>query len=225
MLNGGVVKASAPWHRDKNKIGIRGIFSGIGWSPGTRIVVTHYRDYRNLGSWIVAGTGHLSGVATDSLLVLASETPTSKLSGKTPFLPNDILVIGDGTYTELLFDKSDLELTADDRVEIGRERLRAVALLSQAPNAYSPVTPTRAIVFHKPNIKLPQGTAVIWWREKCYQASFSLPDTYIDSKLRTFGEKIKSLSKEMHWAVMDVLEAQLDSMLSGLSQEESPKPI
>ncbi|MGB0386597.1 MAG: hypothetical protein ACPGWR_17445 [Ardenticatenaceae bacterium] len=200
MLNGGIVKASAPWARDKSKVAIRGVFSGGKWSPEADLVVTQYRDYRKLGRWRVVGSGHLSGVATDRLLIVAPE------SDGAPFSANDVLVFGDGTYTTLSVSDAELPLRADGSVEVGPERYRGVALLNGSSEL------TRVLIFHERGAALPKGLTSVLWREKEYKADLLLPDSYIDDKLFAIGEQLKKFPTEWHLSSIDFLETQVEAL-------------
>ena len=217
MVNGGIVKASAPWPRDKSKTALKCVFSGGKWTPDANWVVTQYRNYRKLGRWRVASVGYFSGFNTDTLLVVAPDH-----GGEYTFQAGDVLVLGHGTYTELEFGDTDLSLMANASLEIGPERHRGVALLSESPTSEW-VKPKRAVMFHKEGAKLPEGSSTVWWRDRSYQASFLLPDSYIDNRLQAVGEKIKTLSDSLRWSLVDVLEAQkkvLSLQEGGLSLEE-----
>lgn len=212
MVNGGIVRSSIPWPRDKSKTALKCVFSGGKWTPSANWVVTQFRNYRKLGKWYVTSVGYFSGFNTDTLLVVA---PNDKVNNKQEyaFQAGDVLVLGDGAYTELEFIDTNLTLMANASLEIGTERNRAVALLAESP-ASGWVKPQQAIMFHKEGAKLPEGPSTVWWRDKSYQASFLLSDSYVDNRLQAVGEKIKRLSDNLRWSVVDVLEAQVESVLS-----------
>ena len=229
MVNGGIVKFSMPWYRDKSKVVIHGVFSGGEFGIGSHWVVTHYRTYRDLGKWRVERVGSASridGSPRETTMVLAPVVPTLPFS-KSPILENDVLVIempdtGDGTYTELEFNKTDLKLMIDSSVEVGPNHIHAVALIDRSPTSSTArlVKPKRLVMFHKPGAKLPQSVVPIWWRDKVYEADFVVPDSYLESRLHLLRESMsrgtrgwKQLSKEMRWAVVDALD-QVESVLN-----------
>lgn len=222
MINGGIVKGCAPWPRDKSKTALKCVFSGGKWTPSANWVVTQFRNYRKLGRWRVTSVGYFSGFNTDTLLVVAPDCGPDHEREYT-FQAGDVLVLGDGTYTELEFGDTDLTLMANASLEIGPERNRGIALLSESP-ASEWVKPKQAVMFHKEGVKLAEGQSIVWWRDRSYQASFLLSDSYLDNRLQAVGEKIKTLSDSLRWSVVDVLEAQVESVLSlqqgGLTLEE-----
>lgn len=223
MVNGCVVKFSMPWYRDKSKVVIHGVFSGGEFGIGTQWVVTHYRTYRDLGKWRVERVGSASrvdGSPRETTMLLAPVAPTLPFS-KSPILENDVLVIndgsdsGDGTYTTLEFNKTNMKLRIDSSVEVGPNRYHAVALVDHSPISSTArvVKPKRLVMFHKPGAKLPQSVVPVWWRNKVYEADVVVPDSYLESRLHLLSERWKQLSQDMRWAVVDALD-QVESVLN-----------
>lgn len=212
MINGGVVRASACY--PQGKITVMGAFNSTKFEIGSNWIVDQYRNYRLLDSWRVDGVGSANRINAprEMMMVLAPLSPFKETDP--PIHADDILIIGEGahkgTYTELQFNETDLEVITNDPVEVGPEKYPGVVLLDQPPGFNKWSKPKRLVIFHNKEVAFPQSvTTFIRSGNRKYQATLQLPDTYIDRKLVAIGDTIKELPITLHAEVIRFLEAQM----------------
>ena len=167
-VDGGIVSQVSQFPGDKGRIAVSGVWSGGRWTPGTDLLVQHYREKLLLGVWRVTGIEIMSRAAKSPLLLLLpvrqSVSPQE----------DDIFVFDNGVYSILPISETDLPVRSSSAVELGGNRYHAVAKVGQ-------VSVNEIIVFHEPEAAIDRtASQPVWWRGKQYVAKVAEPELQIE---------------------------------------------
>lgn len=152
-----------------DRLAVAGVWSGGKWSPGSDLLVRQYRDKLLMGIWRIAGVDLLSRKRTDPVLLLTPIKASATIEDQ------DILVFGDGVYSNLKVVKTNIPIESDVAVEIGSAHYHAIAVVKND-------SVSELLVFHEPEASLErQPQQPVWWRGTQYEAIIDAPDFAIES--------------------------------------------
>lgn len=152
-VDGAVVTKTVATSGRKN-VGVLSMWSGGEWQIGSHATVKHFRGRLPIGVWQI-----------DSVEVLGRAKGTvvwlTALKRYATIGVGDVLVLGDGAYTTLRVDETDLPESDVLPVVLGKERYHALLRRTDGGN--------ELLVFHQPDASM--GYAAehpIWYREREY---------------------------------------------------------
>jgi len=167
-INGGIVHRSIRFPRDTqldSTFAVQGIWTGGEWSPEKTSVVQQYKRQRKVAEWQLVGIDILNRSVSEPVLILKPLGQYDSLQA------GDILVFGDGAYTELQVEHSDLKSAHSVAVEVSAEKYRGIAEVNDVGSMQ------RIIVFHGPGATIPsQNTQQIWRNQLEYSVTLRLDE-------------------------------------------------
>ena len=156
VIHGGRVKSVAPFFRSERGRAVVRVWSGDAWRPRAKQVIHHYRRMTRIGAWQFVAVDVPARHPAGAIVILEphGEAPEPRAG--------DILLFGDGAYTQLAVTHCNLVLESDAAVEVG-------------PNRYPGVTEIlddhieSVVIFHPMDAVIDRGKIQpIWWRGQEY---------------------------------------------------------
>ncbi len=138
-INGGIVKQIFPVSAHPGAILVDGIWSGGTWGLENQFLVRQFKNHVDVGVWHITRVTLVKG--RDVMLTLMRETSYDSLD------KGDILVFGEGNYTVLETNETNLHLDTDRAVQFGKEHYQGVALTENGQI-------TKILLFHNKEVSL-----------------------------------------------------------------------
>jgi len=163
-MDGGIIQKVVPFFRSEPQRAVVGVWRGGTWSPTAKEVVHQYRGKTLVGIWQLKGGDYPARQPARAVLILERQGEALEP------LANDILVFGEGVYSQLSVADSDLTLESDVAVEVGNGRYHGVAQVHDGRIE-------SVLLFHQVDAVIDrEERQPIWWRGKQFWAQLKSLD-------------------------------------------------
>lgn len=155
-VDGGVVKTAIMIPDDvQDQLAISAVWSSSRWIDQNRLTVRQFRRGVFFAEWPIATVQFIR--RQDAVLVLPLDNPYQLYP-----LKGDVLIFGDGAYTTLAVERTDLPIDVDSAIEVGRCRYPGVALTEHG-------IVRQVIFFHSAETTIEwESSPFIWWQGRSF---------------------------------------------------------
>jgi hypothetical protein len=161
-MDGGIIQNVVPFFRSEHQRAVVGVWSGGRWSPTAKEVVHQYRGKTLVGIWQLKGVDYPARQPARAVLILERQGEALEP------LAHDILVFGEGVYSQLSVADSDLTLESDAAVEFGNGRYHGVAQVHDGRIE-------SVLLFHQIDAAIDRHEIhPLWWRGKQFSVQLKL---------------------------------------------------
>jgi|GEM_PF-4750524 len=210
-IDGGIIQKAFPFPRgDGATYALVGIWSGGNLAPADKPVLQHFRNRQVLGQTRLIGTEINNAVSRDVILIVSKP--------QVPFEPGDILIFGDGYYSEIQIVEFTPVVPPNSAILFTFQQFHAIAIGKDKVD--------KLIVFHKKSALISRDPSQsLHWRGTMFACKIQLPVSADDPITLHFPAEAVSASKLLEalgYVQNFVLDAGHD-LLHGIGQDPAPK--